>query len=133
MMAAPWPNSSLKETLWFVMYMGSKISSNLSTHCLTTFTSIATWQPLSQMVKSMKSPRRLLIFSTPFSSQYESESYHQHQNKSENNYGVIKCYINTIMNLSAPWHDLCMSFASCHCISCSWWHHPPLAPHGISA
>ena len=32
------------KTLWFVMYMVSVISSNLSTQCLTTFPSVVPWQ-----------------------------------------------------------------------------------------
>ena len=34
-----------------------------------------------------------------FIKQYESEPYHQHQNKAEQRYGVVKRYINTLMNL----------------------------------
>ena len=37
--------------------------------------------------------------------QYESEPYHQHQNKAEQCYGVEKRYITTLMNLTgAPAH-----------------------------
>ena len=37
--------------------------------------------------------------------QYESEPYHQHQNKAEQCYGVVNRYINTLMNLTgAPAH-----------------------------
>ena len=40
-----------------------------------------------------------------FIKQYESEPYHQHQNKPEQCYGVMKRYINTLMNLTgAPAH-----------------------------
>ena len=40
-----------------------------------------------------------------FINQYESEPYHQHQNKAEQHYGVVKRYINTLMNLTgAPAH-----------------------------
>ena len=35
-----------------------------------------------------------------FIEQYESEPYHQHQNKAEQHYGVEKRYINTLMNLT---------------------------------
>ena len=36
---------------------------------------------------------------------YDSESYDQHQNKAEQHYGVVKRYINTLMNLTgAPAH-----------------------------
>ena len=54
----------------------------------------------------MRFPRKLLIFSRAYSSkQYESEPYHQHQNKAEQCYRVVKRYINTLMNLTgAPAH-----------------------------
>ena len=40
-----------------------------------------------------------------FIKQYESEPYHQHQNKAEQHYVVVKRYINTLMNLTgAPAH-----------------------------
>ena len=40
-----------------------------------------------------------------FIKQYESEPYHQHQNKAEQCYGVVKRYIKTLMNLTgAPAH-----------------------------
>ena len=40
-----------------------------------------------------------------FIKQYESEPYHQHQNKAEQHYGGVKRYINTLMNLTgAPPH-----------------------------
>ena len=48
-----------------------------------------------------------------FIKQYESEPYHQHQNKAEQRYGVVKRYINTLMNLTgAPAHCwlLCMLY-----------------------
>ena len=35
-----------------------------------------------------------------FIKQYESEPYHQHQNKAEQCYGAVKRYINTLMNLT---------------------------------
>ena len=59
------------------------------------------------------------ILTTLFISQHESEPYHQHQKKSENCYGVVKCYTNTIMNLSgcppSCWL-LCMAYA-CHLLN----------------
>ena len=45
------------------------------------------------------------LFSSLSIKQYESEPYHQHQNRAEQCYGVIKRYINTLMNLTgAPTH-----------------------------
>ena len=48
-----------------------------------------------------------------FIKQYESEPYHQHQNKAEQRCGVVKRYMNTLMNLTgAPAHCwlLCMLY-----------------------
>ena len=54
-----------------------------------------------------------------FIKQHESEPYHQHQNKAEQRYGVVKRYINTLMNLTgAPalcWL-LCMLYV-CHLLN----------------
>ena len=35
-----------------------------------------------------------------FIQDYQSEPYHQHQNKAENDFGLAKCYTNTVMNTS---------------------------------
>ena len=54
-----------------------------------------------------------------FIKQLESEPYHQHQNKAEQRYGVVKRYINTLMNLTgAPAHCwlLCMLYV-CHLLN----------------
>ena len=54
-----------------------------------------------------------------FIKQHESEPYHQHQNKAEQRYGVVKQYINTLMNLTgAPAHCwlLCMLYV-CHLLN----------------
>ena len=54
-----------------------------------------------------------------FIKQHESEPYHQHQNKAEQRYVVVKRYINTLMNLTgAPAHCwlLCMLYV-CHLLN----------------
>ena len=54
-----------------------------------------------------------------FIKQHESEPYHQHRNKAEQRYGVVKRYINTLMNLiGAPAHCwlLCMLYV-CHLLN----------------
>ena len=54
-----------------------------------------------------------------FIKQHESEPYHQYQNKAEQRYGVVKRYINTLMNLTgAPAHCwlLCMLYV-CHLLN----------------
>ena len=48
-----------------------------------------------------------------FIKQYESEPYHQHQNKAEHRYGAVKRYINTLMKLTgaqAPCWLLCLVY-----------------------
>ena len=42
------------------------------------------------------------LLRTLFIKQYESERYHQHQTKARQHYGVVKRYINTLMNLTGP-------------------------------
>ena len=45
------------------------------------------------------------LLRSTFIKQYESEPYHQHQSIAEQWYGVVKRYINTLMNLTgAPAH-----------------------------
>ena len=64
-----------------------------------------------------------------FLKQYESEPYHQHQNKAEQ-HCVVKRYINTLMNLTGAqltvgYYALCMSAAfQCQSITCPWRPHP---------
>ena len=48
----------------------------------------------------MKSPSGSLISSVPYYQYYQSEPYHQHQNKAENRFGLAKRYTNTVMNTS---------------------------------
>ena len=66
-----------------------------------------------------------------FSKQYESEPCHQHQNKAEQCYGVVKRYINTLMNLtgaSAHCCLLCLCLPECHRFSFSQWDHTHSRP-----
>ena len=54
-----------------------------------------------------------------FIKQHESEPYYQHQNKAEQRYGVVKRYINTLMNLTGAPADcwlLCMLYV-CHLLN----------------
>ena len=48
-----------------------------------------------------------------FIQDYQSEPYHQHQNKAENRFGLAKRYTNTVMNSSgcpAYWRLLCLQY-----------------------
>ena len=56
------------------------------------------WIPSSVMEANMKSPSESLH--SLFIQDYQSEPYHQHQNKAENRFGLAKRYINTVMNTS---------------------------------
>ena len=51
-----------------------------------------------------------------FIKQYESEPYHQHQNKAQQCYGVVKRCINTLMNLTGArahcWLLLCLCMSA---------------------
>ena len=76
--------------------------------------------PSSLMVVDIKSPKKVAdLLRSLFIKQHESEPYHQHQNKAEQRYGVVKRYINTLMNLTgAPAHCwlLCMLYV-CHLLN----------------
>ena len=53
-----------------------------------------------------------------FIQDYQSEPYHQHQNKAENRFGLANCYINTVMNTSG-------------CSACCWLLCLQTQPRGI--
>ena len=63
LMAPPWPNFSVAETLWSVRPMASKVPSNLSTPWLIIEGIWEPCTPLSVMEAPMKSPRRSLTSS----------------------------------------------------------------------
>ena len=111
MMVVPWPNSLLEETPWYVMPMASKVKNNSSIPYTTISDSMTTLITDGGRYEISKKVADLLR--SLFIKQYESEPYHQHQNKAEQRYGVVKRYINTLMNLTgAPAHCwlLCMLY-----------------------
>ena len=71
LMDPQWPNFSAAETPWSVMYMESRAPSNLST-----LISDGGSYEISKKVTDLL--RSLSI------AEYQSEYYHQHQNKAEN-------------------------------------------------
>ena len=77
MMEALWHNSLLAKILWYVMLMGSGVRNNLSTHSMITSRQITDGGKY-EFSKKVADPLRSL-----FIKQYESEPYHQHQNKAE--------------------------------------------------
>ena len=114
MMVVPWPNSFLEEIPCYVMLMASNprkqfintLYDNIRFRgAMTTLITDGGVYEISKKVADLL--RNLFI------KQHESEPYHQHQNKAEQRYGVVKRYINTLMNLTgAPAHCwlLCMLY-----------------------
>ena len=97
MMVPPWPNSSVAMILLSVMPMASNQPNNSSTLSLTTSENGEPWidggkYDISKGVTDLL--RSLFI------QDYQSEPYHQHQNKAENHFGLAKHYTNTVMNTS---------------------------------
>ena len=68
MMVQPWPNSSVAVILLSVMHMASNQPNNSSTPSLITSENGEPWIPSSVMEANMKSPRKSLISSIPYSS-----------------------------------------------------------------
>ena len=87
------------------MLMGSRAKTSSSTHSMTTSRPEVQWTPLSQ-VASTKSPRKLMIFSGAYSSNNMNQKPTiSIKTKLKHRYGVVKRYINTLMNLTgAPAH-----------------------------
>ena len=84
------------------MLMESKVRNSSSTHFTTTSRAEVLWIDGGTYEISKKVAD---LLRTLFIKQYESEPYHQHQNKEEQCYGAVKRYINTLMNLTgAPAH-----------------------------
>ena len=120
MMVVLWPNSSLDETLWlcdaYVIKTQKQFINTLHDNirfrgAMTTLITDGSRYEISKKVTD--------LLSSLFIKQHESEPYHQHQNKAEQRYGVVKRYINTLMNLTgAPalcWL-LCMLYV-CHLLN----------------
>ena len=100
MMVQPWPNSSVAVILLSVMPMASNQPNYSLTPSLITSEKGEPWIPSSVMEANMRSPRESLITRSVFIQDYQSEPYHQHQNKAENRFGLAKHYTNTVMNTS---------------------------------
>ena len=100
MMVQPWPNSSVAMILLSVMPMASNQPNNSSTPSLITSENGEPWIPSSVMEANMKSPSVTDLLRSLFIQDYQSEPYHQHQNKAENCFGLAKRYTNTVMNTS---------------------------------
>ena len=99
LMDPPWPNFSAAEKPWYVMHMVSRAPSNSSTPWLIISGIGEPCTPLSRgsyeiSKKVTDLPQSLFI------AHYQSEPYHQHQNKAENRWGTAKRWVNKIMNSS---------------------------------
>ena len=106
MMVVPWPNSLLAKTPWYVMPMASKVKNNFFN---TLYDNIRYRGAMTTLItdggRYEVSKKVADLLRSLFIKQYESEPYHQHQNKAEQRYGVVKRYINTLVNLTgAPAH-----------------------------
>ena len=120
MIVVLWPNSSLDETLWYAMPMASKHKKQFTN---TLYDNIRFRGAMTTLItdggRYEISKRVADLLRNLFIKQHESEPYHQHQNKAEQRYGVVKRYINTLMNLTgAPAHCclLCMLYV-CHLLN----------------
>ena len=101
MMVPPWPNSSVAVILLSVMPMASNQPSNSSILSLTTPENGGAMDILiSDGGKYEISQQVTDLLRSLFIQDYQSEPYHQHQNKAENCFGLAKHYTNTVMNTS---------------------------------
>ena len=101
----------LEKIHWCVLPMESKVRNNSSTHSMATSRPEVLWIPCGGKYEISKKVANLLR--SLFIKQYESEPYHQHKNKAEQHFGVVKRYINTLINLTGvPAHCwlLCMVY-----------------------
>ena len=105
-----WNNSLLARILWYVMLRGSRVKNNLSVHSMI----ISRHEEVINDGGKYEISKKVAdLLRSLFIKQYESEPYHQHQNNAEQCYGVMKRYINSLMNLTgAPAHHwlLCLVY-----------------------
>ena len=94
MMVQPWPNSSVTMILLSVIPMASnQLSGNIrKREAMDTLISDGGKYEISKRVTD--------LLHSLFIQDYQSEPYHQHQNKAENRFGLAKRYTNTVMNTS---------------------------------
>ena len=108
MMVQPWPNVSVAVIPLSVMHMASNQPNNSLTPSLITSEKRGAMDTLiSDGGKYEISKRVTDLFRSLFIQDYQSEPYHQHQNKAENRFGLAKRYTNTVMNTSG-------------CTACCW-------------
>ena len=101
MMVQPWPNFSVAVIPLSVMHMASKQPNNSSTPSLITSEKRGAMDTLISYGDKYEISKRVTdLLRSLFIEDYQSEPYHQHQNKAENRFGLAKHYTNTVMNTS---------------------------------
>ena len=100
MMVQPWPNSSVVMILLSVMHMASNQPNNINTLSDKIRKSGAMDTLISDGGKYDISKGVTDFLHSLFIQDYQSESYHQDQNKTETCFGPAKSYTNTVMNTS---------------------------------
>ena len=86
------------ETPWYVMHMASRAPSNSSTPWLIRS---GIGEPCTPDGGSYEISKKVTdLLRSLFIADCQSEPYHQHQNKAENQWGTAKRWVNTIMNSS---------------------------------
>ena len=98
MMVQPWPNSSVAVILLSVMHMASNQPNNTLPDNIRKRGAMDTL--ISDVGKYEISKQVTDLLRSLFIQDYQSEPYHQHQNKAENRFGLAKRYTNTVMNTS---------------------------------
>ena len=93
MMGVSWHNSLLAKILWYVMQMGSKVRNNSSSTLYDNIKSRGAMNTIITDGGKYEIPKKVMdLLRSLFIKQYESEPYHQHQNKAEQCYHVVKRY-----------------------------------------
>ena len=98
MMEVLWHNSFVGKDTSVCDAYGVKSQKKFIIHSMITSRQEELWIPLSEKYEISKKVADLLR--STFIKQYEPEPYHQHQNKAEQWYGVVKRYINILMDLT---------------------------------
>ena len=108
MMVRAWTNSSVVMILLSVMHMASNQPNNSSTPSLITSENGESMNTLTSDGGKYEISKGVTdLLHSLFIEDYQSESYHQDQNKTENCFGPAKRYTNTVMNTSG-------------CLACCW-------------
>ena len=101
MMVQPWPNSSVAGILLPVMHMTTKSNKQFINTLSDNIRKQGAMDSLTSDGGKYEISKRVTgLLHSLFIQDYQSEPYHQHQNKAENHFGLAKRYTNTVMNTS---------------------------------